>query len=87
MPTNDICAMISIKDVKSSPFENHYVIDFGAPLICIDSESKKPILTGILSTNASYTKDGPGLSNLSVWILEPVILFVKYLSEKHQNFQ
>ena len=77
MPSNEICAMISIDDVKFSPFENFNVTDFGAPLICIDSTSHKPILTGILSTNATYSKNEPGLSNFILIILKPLSLFVR----------
>ena len=82
--SNKICAMISINDVKSSPFENYDVKDFGAPLICINSESQKPILTGILSTNATYSKDDPGLSNLILIILK-TIFFSVYFFKKQRN--
>ena len=77
MPSNEICAMISIDDVQFSPFENFNVTDFGAPLICIDEKTQNPILTGILATNTTYSKNKPGLSNFILIILKKLFSSVR----------
>ena len=85
MSSNEICAMISIEDVKSSPFENYNVTDFGAPLICIDEKSQNPILTGILSTNTTYSKNKPGLSNFILIILKKLFFSVRSFPENQKS--
>ena len=48
-----LCAKIKDQTTDNAVFQNYYQKDFGGPLICIDEENQKPILTGILSTESN----------------------------------
>ena len=47
-----LCAKIKDQTTDIAVLKN-YQNDFGGPLICIDEENQKPILTGILSTESN----------------------------------
>ena len=60
-----LCAKIKDRTTDNAVFQNYYQKDFGGPLICIDEENQKPILTGILSTGRNLIASNPsGKPNL-----------------------
>ena len=59
-----LCAKLINQTTGIAALKN-YQKDFGGPLICIDKENKKPILTGILSTGRNLIASNPsGKPNL-----------------------
>ena len=59
---NQLCAGLPSNTNRTAAFNGQYKEDLGGPLICIDSISKKPIFTGITSSNSLSTKTGhPGM--------------------------
>lgn len=67
---NQLCAGLPSKSNYTAPFTGKYEEDFGGPLICLHREDKKPIFTGVASSNSLSTKRGhPGMiQSLSVYI-------------------
>ena len=54
---NQLCAGIPSQingNTIIAPFKGKHKEDFGGPLICIDEENQKPILTGIGSTAIDF---------------------------------
>ena len=58
---NQLCAGLPSNTNYTAPFSGKHEEDFGGPLICLDKE-KRPIFTGIASSNSLSTKQGqPGI--------------------------
>ena len=58
---NQLCAGLPSNTNRTVPFSQNYEQDFGGPLICLDKTNKKPIFTGVASSNSLSTKNGhPG---------------------------
>ena len=49
-----LCVKLHHDKISDSSYEKNYEKDFGGPLICIDEENQKPILTGIGSTAIDF---------------------------------
>ena len=59
---NQLCAGLPSTTNLTLPFTGKYEEDFGGPLICLEKTTKKPIFTGIASSNSLSTKSGyPGM--------------------------
>ena len=59
---NQLCAGLPSNTNETAAFNGQYQEDLGGPLICIDTISKKPIFTGVTSSNSLSTKTGhPGM--------------------------
>ena len=62
---NQLCAGLPSNTKTTAAFNGQYKEDLGGPLICIDSISKKPIFTGVTSSNSLSTKSGyPGMIHI-----------------------
>ena len=59
---NQLCAGLPTETNFTSPYSRKYEEDFGGPLICLDKTDRKPIFTGVTSSNSMKTEnDQPGL--------------------------
>ena len=70
---NQLCAGLPSNSDLTVGFNGQHQEDFGGPLICLEGTNKKPIFTGVTSSNSLSTRSGyPGiytnLNNNKEWI-------------------
>ena len=59
---NQLCAGLPSNTNYTAPLNRKYEEDFGGPLICLDKDDRKPIFTGVTSSNSLSTESGrPGI--------------------------